>query len=109
MSNVGPFEKIYVGDLGGFISIDGISARNAREAEDDELARQYERFGQIELLAGKSLSPFQFSRHNVTVTEWEFELYRARRYLRGLRSWRTLEPLLIRQLLTVGLLAPIQN
>ena len=102
MSNVGQFESIYVGDLGGYISIDSINAWNERETEADELARQYERLGPIELLAGKSLAPFQFSRHNVTVTEWEFELYRARRYLRGLRSWRTLEPLLIRQLLTVG-------
>lgn len=101
MSNVGKFSHIYIDDLDDDSSIDSIISSNERAAEDHR-AWQYERLGSIELLAGKSLSPFRLSRHDVTVEQWGFELYRAHRYLRGLSAWRSLEPLLLRQLLSAG-------
>lgn len=102
MSNVANFEKIYVGDLDAYISIDGINAANIREEEDGASHALYEQMGSIELLAGKSLSPFSLNRRHISPADWQWELYRARRYLRGLHSWRSLEPLLLRHLLSSG-------
>lgn len=98
MSNVSNFEKIYVRDLDTYVSIDAIDAMNKKEEEDEALNLLYEQIGPIELLANNSLSPFAL----IAPADWQWELYRARRYLRGLHSWRSLEPLLVRHLLSAG-------
>ena len=102
MSNINDSLLIYVRDLDAHISIDAINEANEREAEDARLELEYEQLGSINLLAGDSLWPIISDHYRLSIAEWNFECYRARRYLRGLVSWEYLEPLLVRKLMSMG-------
>lgn len=102
MSNVAGFESVYIGDLDEYISIDGINDDNQREYEEEELNKEWSSIGTVELMAERSLSPFLLGDRGILPSDWKWEVYRAKRYFRDLNSWKYLEPMLVRKLLSEG-------
>lgn len=73
--------NIWVGDLGGYINLEGIWAdrqrEDAEEAEREKLERELNEIGEIKLLAGKATSAMQLSKNGITPSDWRHALHQA--------------------------------
>lgn len=98
--------SIYVRELGGHVSIDlNPYADQEWEAEQEEQAehiKKLENLGTITLFAGKSISYVALDRRGISPEHWRWGAYQAERFLRHYDSWDRLEPLLMRQLHSLG-------
>ncbi|MCF8208114.1 MAG: hypothetical protein K9K38_01720 [Rhodoferax sp.] len=100
------FGGIWVGDLDSYISIDFRDERYDKCIEDEIYEEIDEIFigsiDNIELLGDELVEPIWLVNKNISHSEWNFEVYRAKRYLREEKSWERLEPLLIKSFIYEG-------
>jgi hypothetical protein len=94
--------RVWVGDLDGYINIGAIDHANELEAEEDYLQAQLDGFGEIQLLAGKTISSHTLNSRGITPAEWRWAIHEAEHALRDVESWASIEALFIRDLLSLG-------
>lgn len=111
MSNNGyGFTSIYVRELDSYISIDNNpfadeewDARVLREQkEQEELHEKFRSIGAVNLFAGETLVPSKLIEFGISPERWQWGVYQAERRLLHYEHWTRLEPLLVRQLHSLG-------
>jgi len=102
MSGFNTGEYVWIGDLDCYININSADYRDDEEIDgpDGDL-RCNGLASSLELLGGEFIEPI-WCNLQIAKSEWKFELYRAKRYLREEESWEYLEPLLIKSILSEG-------
>ena len=102
MSNYQNSDRIWIGDLDGYISIDSINESNRREAEEEALDREFDEIGDISLLGGKVITSNSL-RHKVRgLSEWQWAVHQAEATFDVAASGGLLEQALVRALIDLG-------
>ncbi len=102
MSGFIPHDPIWIGDLDSYISIDEINYWNRKEEEEQTEHELYESTNDIYLLGGTTVKPPWLKDKKISISDWEFEIYRARCRLQEKKLWRNLEPLLVNAIISEG-------
>jgi hypothetical protein len=92
---------IWVRDLDSYISIDSTNHWNQKEEEQAE-RELYISTNEIHLLGGTTVKPPYLKDKKISISDWEFEVYRARCRLQEKKLWRNLEPLLVNAIISEG-------
>ncbi len=95
------FDRIYVSDIDGYISIDGINAANEAAEKEEALRESFDELGTIELLAGVTTKGTMLRSAGIGVDDWKWEIAQAEKRLRDL-SDKAIEPTLLKDLLALG-------
>lgn len=106
MSNLYSSISIYVRELDRYITIGSDPYEDNRWMEEQdnetEMRERLKLLDPIELFSGQSLTFTRLWDSGISPEHWQWGHYEADRYLRHYISWRKLEPLLVRQLHSLG-------
>ncbi len=102
MSNHEESDRIWIGDLDGYISIDGINESNRREAEEKARDREFDTIGDISLLGGKVVYSDSLQYTTRGPSEWRWAVHQAEITLGAHATGLELERELVRALIDLG-------
>lgn len=95
-------ERIWVGDLDGYINIDAINRENEQEASLLKLETELDELGEIPLLSGKHISAHLLNDRGISPDEWRWTVHEVEHALGNGKDWKDIEALFVKDLISLG-------
>lgn len=70
-------DRVWVGDLDGYVYYDDFDSDDEHENQEELLETEIDEIGELQLLAGKTISARQLYQKNISPSEWRHALHQA--------------------------------